>query len=481
MSVEIRTRFAPSPTGYMHVGSLRTALYAWLLARQNNGSFILRIEDTDKSREVDGSIDHVIKCLNSLGLEYDEGPKVGGDYGPYLQSQRLEIYHKWVQKLLDNQQAYCDPYTKEEVDNFKLQSLQAHKPFHFRDFRPKDLNYKPLKGSSIRFKSSPKDYTWNDAVMGQLSATEDAIDDFVLIKSDGYPTYNFAHIIDDYEMKISHVIRGHEFIASVPNYLNLYEALSFSLPIFATPPPVLRPDGKKKLSKRDGAKDILDYLEDGFLKEALINFMATLGWNDGTTQEIFSIDELIASFSLDRIHKSGALFDNKRLIWMNGQYIRKLDINTLYDLAKNFWPPEAQTFDKNYKLKVLGLLQERLKFLAELSQESILFFKDLPINTKLISDNKHLNKISNSELRELLQATKASLEQSNFSLTDLQHRLNDLLEKFNQTPAILFSLIRIATTQASSSPALADTLAVLGKPTTIRRIDNQLTNLDPIN
>jgi len=477
MSEVVRTRFAPSPTGYMHVGSLRTALFAWLLAKQHKGQFILRIEDTDKSREVDGSIEHIIHCLKVLGLNYDEGPDTGGQYGPYLQSQRLAVYHQWIEKLLANNQAYYDPYTIDEINSFRQQADQLHVPFHFRDYRPKDLSHKPSRPSSIRFKSNPKAYSWHDEIMGKLTAGEEAIDDFVLIKSDGYPTYNFAHIIDDYEMKISHVIRGHEFIASVPNYLNLYEALGFSQPVFATPPPVLGPDGKKKLSKRDGAKDILDYLDDGFLKDALINFMATLGWNDGTTQEIFSLDELITKFSLNRVHKSGALFDDKRLLWMNGCHIRALDIESLYTQSLPFWPDEAQSYAKDYKVKVLSLLQDRLKYLAELKQESLLFFKDLPINDQLIKGNNKLSKLTNDELKDLLLKVRSSLEQSDFNLDHLHSILNQLLIDCQQPPAILFSLIRIATTQAPSSPALAETLSVLGKTTTLKRLDDQIAHL----
>ena len=218
----VRTRFAPSPTGYMHVGGIRTALFAWLLARHEAGKFILRIEDTDKKREVEGSVEHIIKCLNALGLDYDEGPEKGGQYGPYKQSERLKIYDKWARQLINQDRAYADPYSPEQLNGFRQAAAKNHQPFLFRNHRPD--NPPEWDGSQpLRFKSEPKDYSWNDEVMGKLSAGEEAIDDFILIKSDGYPTYNFAHIVDDNEMKISHVMRGHEFLASTPNYLNLYE------------------------------------------------------------------------------------------------------------------------------------------------------------------------------------------------------------------------------------------------------------------
>jgi glutamyl-tRNA synthetase len=256
---QVRTRFAPSPTGFLHVGGIRTALFAWLIARQNNGQFILRLEDTDKAREVKGSEQHIIDSLNALGLNYDEGVGKDGQYGPYRQSERLDSYKKWAQKLIDSGRAYTDPYTTEEVQAFRDQAQKDKKPFLYRNHRPN--NPPSWDGTKpLRFKSDPKEYNWHDEVMGDLHSGSEVIDDFILIKSDGYPTYNFAHIIDDTEMEISHIIRGQEFIASQPNYLNLYEALEIEPPKIATVPHILGPDGKKKLSKRDGAKDVLDYI-----------------------------------------------------------------------------------------------------------------------------------------------------------------------------------------------------------------------------
>ncbi len=472
----VRTRFAPSPTGYLHVGGIRTALFAWLVARRAGGQFILRLEDTDKKREVAGSDKHLMESLRALGLDYDEGPDIGGPFAPYRQSERLESYKTWAQKLIAAGRAYADPYTAEQVEEFRRQAQAAKQPFLYRNYRPE--NPPAWDGSQpLRFKSDPKPYHWHDDVMGDLSTGPEVIDDFILIKSDAYPTYNFAHIVDDAEMKISHIIRGQEFIASTPNYLNLYAALGLTPPIMATMPHILGPDGNKKLSKRDGAKDVLDYIRDGFLPEALVNFIALLGWNDGTEQEIFSVGELINRFSLARVQKSGARFDEQRLLWMNGAHIRKLSTDELYAKVADFWPTEVAGFDKAYKKQVLALVQERLKYFAELPQLTTFFFVDLPVDPALISENKQLKKFSSSELKQLLEESRASLGQSDFSIDDLTNRLNQLLEVTGQKPAVLFSLIRIAITQAPASPGLASTLAVLGKLKSLSRLSHQLESL----
>ena len=472
----VRTRFAPSPTGYMHVGGIRTALFAWLLAQHYSGKFILRIEDTDKQREVKGSIEHIISCLSGLGLNYDEGPDKPGDYGPYLQSERLDLYQHWAKKLIAKGRAYADPYTVDQLNNFRQLAIDEHRPYLYRYQRPENP---PIWDGTqaLRFKSEPQDYTWQDEVMGTLSAGKDAIDDFILIKSDGYPTYNFAHIIDDYEMRITHVMRGHEFIASTPNYLNLYQALEIQRPLLVTPPPVLGINGNKKLSKRDGAKDILEYLNEGYLPEALINFIASLGWNDGSTQEIYSLQELVKSFSLDRIQKSGARFDEKRLLWMNGNYIRQLPIDKLYTQVSNYWPVEALDFDESYKKQVLTLIQDRLKFYKELPELCRFFFVDLEVNPDLINSNKKLTALGNDSLKQLLLQVVDKLATSDFSLDALTNHLNELLTITNQPPAIIFSLIRIASTQVPASPPLAESLNLLGKQRTLNRLKAQIDNL----
>lgn len=343
---KVVTRFAPSPTGFMHVGGVRTALFAWLWARKNNGTFILRIEDTDKEREVSGSIDHIIESLSWLGLNWDEGPDIDGPYAPYIQSKRLEIYKKYAQILIDKGYAYPDPYEEDEVNAFREKAEIEGKPFLFREHRPESFGIwdgtRPL-----RFKVPVvKSYEWNDIVYGNLSAGPEALDDFILIKSDGYPTYNFAHIVDDIEMGVTHVMRGEEFISSTPKFLSVYEALGILPPLYATLPVILGPDGKKKLGKRDGAKDLLLYREDSYIPDAFINFLAFLGWNPGDDREIFTRKELIESFDLRRIQKSGAQMNQDKLDWINKEHIKRMPYE---EQEKNVleWLPEQL---KNPKL-----------------------------------------------------------------------------------------------------------------------------------
>jgi glutamyl-tRNA synthetase len=465
------TRFAPSPTGYIHVGNIRAALFPWLLAKQQNGTFILRIEDTDQARYVHGATELIVSSLNWLGIDWNEGFEVGGTHGPYIQSERTEIYKVWAQKLIDAGLAYADPYSTAEVESFRETAKQAKKPFLYREHRPS--NPPVWDGTQpLRFKcKNPKRYTWHDPVMGELSAGPEALDDFILIKSDGLPTYNFAHIIDDYEMGVTHVIRGLEYISSIPKYLSLYEALEIKPPVLACLPHIMAPDGKKKLGKRDGAKSVTEYKEQGILPEAMLNFLASMGWNDGTEQEIFTSNELIAKFSLDRVQRAGARFDEQRLLWMNGVWIRSLEIDSLYARAENFLPTTTEKYSTDYKKAVLGLIQERLKYLAEIPELTSFFFEDPTPNLELITSNKQLKKLETAEIVTLLGQTQASLAAcGEFTPEAVQNELNTLLEQTGQKPGVLFSLIRIATTWAPFSPHLAESISVLGKETTMQRL-----------
>lgn len=469
----VRTRFAPSPTGYIHVGNVRAALFPWLLARQQQGTYILRIEDTDQARFVDGATDLILDTLEWLGIDWDEGPRKGGEYGPYIQSERRDIYKAWAQKLVDKGLAYADPYTPEEVQTFREEAKALKKPFLYRDHRPK--NPPAWDGTQpLRLKVTDiKRYTWNDPVMGELSAGPEVLDDFILMKADGLPTYNFAHIVDDAEMGVTHVIRGLEYISSIPRYLSLYEALGLEVPVLACLPHIMAPDGKKKLGKRDGAKSVQEYRTDGILPEAMLNFLASMGWNDGTEQELFSRDELIEKFSLERVQRSGARFDEQRLLWMNGQWIRRLSLDDLYARTAKYWPKCAETYDESYKKQVLSLVQDRLKTLAELPMMTKYFFEEPLQNNELISDNKQLKNLSADEISHLLGTVRTEFENlESWTPEALQECLNRLLGITGQKPGILFSLIRIVTTWAPFSPQLNDTLALLGKQTTLDRLSN---------
>lgn len=468
MSTKVKTRFAPSPTGFLHVGGIRTALFSWLIARQNKGEFVLRIEDTDQAREVEGSSQHIQDSLQWLGLNWDEEP--------VFQSQRLDLYKEYAQKLIDAGRAYADPYTPQQVQEFREQAQKEKQPFLYRNHRPE--NPPKWDGTQpLRFKAQPQSYKETDLVMGEISYTEESIDDFILIKSDGFPTYNFAHIVDDHEMGITHVVRGQEFLASQGNYFNLYEALDIKAPQIATVPPILSPQGNKKLSKRDGAKDILDYKKEGYLPEGMLNFLATLGWSDGTEQEIFSPNELVEKFDITKVQKGGAQFDERRLLWINGAHIRNLELDDLNKKVAPYWPEEAKGADETYKKEVLGLVQERLKYFAELPELTRFFFTDLPVNPELISDHKQLKKYDASDLKELLVKSREAIAATDFSAEQLQNILNELLEETDQKPAVLFSLIRIATTQSPASPELAPSLHVLGKERVLQRLDQQIAAL----
>lgn len=339
---KVITRFAPSPTGYIHVGNLRTALFSYLWARKNKGTFILRIEDTDKEREVSGSIDHILESLEWIGADYDEGPHKEGPNAPYLQSERLAKYREYAAVLIDKGYAYADPYTEDEVAEFRKKAEENKEAFLYRNYRPENTEVwdgtKPL-----RFKvPTIKRWDWYDHVYGDLTAGEEALDDFILIKSDGYPTYNFAHIVDDMEMGVTHIMRGQEFIASTPKFLSVYEAFNAVPPEFVTLPSIMAEGGKKKLGKRDGAKDILDYKKDGYLPQAMINFLALLGWNPGDEREIMSVQEIIESFDIDRIQRSGAGFDEKKLGWINKEHLKKLSHEEQEEYIEKFISDEIK-------------------------------------------------------------------------------------------------------------------------------------------
>lgn len=473
----IRTRFAPSPTGFLHAGNVRSALFPYLVAKQGNGAFVLRIEDTDQAREVEGAVEVIRDTLGWLGIDWDEGLGKGGEYGPYVQSERRDIYLQWAKKLIDSGRAYADIRTPDELNELREDAKSKKRPFLARDYRPETTPAWEL-GMPLRFKSEPQDYHWHDAVMGDLSAGMDAVDDFIILKSDGLPTYNFAHIVDDTEMKITHVIRGLEYISSVPKYLNLYEALGVEKPVFAHVPHIMNEQGNKKLGKRDGAKSILDYRRDGYLPEAMLNFLASMGWNDGTEQEVYTKTELIEKFSLDHVQRSGARFDEQRLLWLNGQHIRTLSLDDLYGRVADFWPASATGATEDYKRQVLALAQDRLKTLADLPALSQFFFEDQPVNLSLIDDNKQLKKLSRDEQKALIQAARDALASvDDWHADKIQETLNQLLETTGQKPGVLFSLIRITTTWAPFSPALDQTLEIFGKETTLRRLDSALAAL----
>ena len=467
----VRTRFAPSPTGFMHVGGVRTALFAWLVARQAKGQFILRLEDTDQAREVAGSDQHIMDTLKWLGLSWDEGPDADGPHGPYRQSQRLEIYQKWAQKLIEARRAYADPFTEDELGDLRQKAKAAKKPFLFREHRPSQTpawdGQRPL-----RFKSEPKDYRWQDEVMGELNSGPEAIDDFILIKSDGFPTYNFAHVVDDFEMAISHVIRSQEFLPSVPKYLNLYDALGLERPVLATLPFVLGPDGQKKLSKRDGgAKDVLDYAKDGYLPDAVLNYLASLGWNDGTEQEIFSREELIDKFDLKRVQKSGARFDPDKLAWLNWQHFKQsVEQDGLQKTLEKIQLPPQQTA----KLTDLEL-DAAARLAASKAGNSDEFFEQLAIFTEppapLEQEVLKLLELGPGDAQHQRDLALEALEKlAEFAPQSIETALRGVMDEHQLQPRQFLNLVRWAVSGRQVSPSLFDMLAALGQKQTLARL-----------
>lgn len=464
----------------MHVGGVRTALFAWLVARQAEGQFILRLEDTDQEREVAGSAEHIMAALTWLGLNWDEGPDIGGPHGPYRQSQRLDTYKEWAQKLIDAGRAYADPYSEAELANLRQQAKADKKAFLFREHRPE--NPSTWNGNQpLRFKSEPESYQWHDEVMGDLSTGPEAVDDFILIKSDGFPTYNFAHVVDDHLMQVSHVIRSQEFLPSVPKYLNLYEALSLDRPALATLPYVLGPDGGKKLSKRDGAKDILEYRSEGLLPNAIINYLASLGWNDGTEQEIFSRQELVSKFDLGRVQKSGARFDEEKLTWLNWQHVKRLveagqteQLSTQLPLTDDLkhWLAAG---DRQAQLNLAVTKASSLESLAD--QLSIFSAKPDPQLAPAIVDEVKGTLTPEAAVIYLRKAVEAANAAPTFTASELETALRQAMEELSAQPRVFLNLIRWVVSGRQVSPSLFEMLAALGPEEVEARLNNAIEAL----
>jgi len=472
---KIITRFAPSPTGFLHIGGIRTALYAWAYAKKNNGTFILRIEDTDKAREVDGSIEHIIESLKWIGIDWNEGPDIGGPNAPYKQSERLSSYQKYAKILVEKGLAYADPYTEEEVDIFRKKADEEKRPFLYRDHRPE--NPPAWDGSKpLRFKiTDVKSYEWVDEVRGKLKAGPEALDDFILIKSDGYPTYNFAHIIDDLEMGITHIMRADEFISSTPKFLALYEALGLERPLFVTLPPIMGADGKKKLGKRDGAKDFLEYRNEGYLPDAMINFLAFIGWNPGGEKEILTKEEFVNLFDIKQIHISGGGFNEEKLDWINKEHIKKLSEEELEKSIFAWLPDELKI------KKIVPLIMERISKFGDIkgmveSGEFDFFYKEPEYDKeKLLYKNTSIEKtVSNlKEALDLFEMTDESL----FQRESLKGLLMDLANHKESRGEVLHP-VRFALSGLDKSPDPFILSEILGKSKTILRLNKAILALN---
>lgn len=492
MDKKIRIRFAPSPTGYMHIGNFRTALYAFLFAKKNGGDFVLRIEDTDQKRFVPDALKRIVDVLNWAGLEYSEGvyfenDKIvqRGEKGPYIQSERLEIYKKYAQKLLDKERAYCCFCSSERLEEMRnMQTATKIAPLYDRTclkLSKKEITEKIKSGEPyvIRQKINTEGFTeFNDLIRGKVSIKNELLDDQVLLKSDGYPTYNFANVIDDHLMEITHVMRGEEYISSTPKYIQLYQNFAWEEPKIAHLSLILNPD-KTKLSKRQGDVAVEDYIQKGYLKEAIINFVALLGWNpgEGETQEIFSIDELIKKFDLAHIHKAGAIFDLKKLDWINAQYIKKLSIDEFYKKSLEFF--QQKDFYKNapegkksevYLKKVLCIEQERLSNFFAVGESNRFFFEDIEYNKELLRWKKMIDE----DLKKSLEKSKEVLEKISDSNWTKENLEKQLLEAAGDKRGDLLWPLRAALTGAQKSPSPFECAWVLGKKVSLERIGEAL-------
>jgi len=457
------------------VGNVRTAIYAWLWARKNKGVFILRIEDTDKKREVKGSIEHIKKTLKWLGIDWDQGPDVGGPYEPYVQSERLaklDIYKKYAHVLIEKGFAYADSSTEEEIQILRKQAEADKRAFLFRDHRPENPpQWK--SGIPLRFKiKEPKRTTWQDSVRGELSAGGEALDDFILIKSDGFPTYNFAHIVDDIEMKVTHVTRGQEFISSTPNYIAVYEALGAQQPVYITAPPIMGALGNKKMGKRDGARDTLQYEKEGYLPEAMFNFLTFLGWNPGDDREIMTREEIINAFDISKIQKSGAQFNGEKLDWLNKEHLKLLPKE---EIEKNIleWLPEGM---KNPKL--VPIIFERISKWGDIKTmaaggELEFFFKPPKISKeKLLYKNISQEQITEN-LKAVIKALK-NLKDEQFTAEAVKDTLMLIAEARGNRGEVLHP-VRFALSGRDKSPDPFIIASILGKDETISRLQKTIT------
>ncbi len=506
----IRVRFAPSPTGPLHIGGVRTALYNYLFARKNKGTFILRIEDTDQNRYVEGAEEYILDSLKWLGLELDESPNSGGEYEPYRQSERKDIYKKYAEELVEKGNAYYAFDTPEELEEWKekMKLEGQHSPRYDHSTRLSMNNSLTLNKNEVKRKIDsgekyvirlkiPKDETisFQDLIRGEVSFQSNELDDKVLLKNDGMPTYHLANIVDDHLMKISHVIRGEEWLPSTAHHILLYRFLGWedTRPKFAHLPLILKPVGNGKLSKRDGQKfgfpvfplswesgsaedNFVGFREFGFLPESTINFLAFLGWNPGSEQELFTIDELIKEFDVNKIVKSGAKFNIDKAKWYNQQYIQNKSNKEIAELLMNYYGDKITGVDKSFLEKVCELMKPRVELLPEIIENADYFFKD---------DFEYQNKVIKKKWKDSnishLRSIVALLESSdNFTKEALEGTVKDYIKSNNLSFGNILPLMRVAITGTTNGPDLFDTLELLGKDKVVYRFNEAFVTFDNI-
>lgn len=471
---KIRTRFAPSPTGYMHVGNLRTALYAYLIAKHEDGDFILRIEDTDQERFVEGALDIIYNTLKATGLKHNEGPDIGGPVGPYVQSERTEIYLEYAKKLVEKGEAYYCFCTKERLDALRTEA-EAEKRTPKYDKHCLHLSKEEIEknlASGIPYiirQNNPETgaTSFNDEIYGTISVDNSELDDMVLIKSDGFPTYNFANVVDDHLMGITHVVRGSEYLSSSPKYNRLYEAFGWEVPVYVHCPPIMK-DAHHKLSKRNGDASFEDLIAKGYLKDAVLNFIALCGWNPGTDKEIFSLEELVEVFNYRNINKSPAIFDDVKLRWMNSEYVKKLPLDEFNSLALPYYK-KVITKDLDF-MKISELMHTRTEIFSDIPAV-IDFFEELPdYSIDIYTHKKMKTNVENSlESLEKILPKFESIVDWNFE--NIEKACMELVQELGVKNGVVLWPVRTAVSGKQSSPGGAYEIGeILGKDETIRRI-----------
>ena len=472
---------APSPTGEYHIGHVRTLLYNYAFAKQNNGKFLIRIEDTDRERYVEGSVAKILDVITDYGFTWDEGPKVGGPYAPYVQSERLEVYKKYAYDLVEKGAAYRCFCSEERLEKLREAQRKQGLPTTKYDRcclklskEEVEKNVKDKKKYVIRLKvPENKIITFHDEVLGNVSINSNDLDDQVLLKTDGFPTYHLAVVVDDHLMEITHVMRGIDWLPSTPKHILLYEAFGWGLPKYIHLPNLKELGGTKKLAKRFGSVAATEFLEEGYLPEALVNFIMFLGWNPGGDREIYSLDEFIKLFSIEKIHKTDLIaFDRQKLLWLNGHYIRNIKVEELHERLEK-WAKKfnvklnSEKFPKDFNIKVLSLVQERIKVFKEFNDWTKYFYEEPKIEQEMLisfcSDGKKAKEILES-FRKLYESVDKWARES---LDKVSH---GLLTQKSYTPKEAFMTLRIAITGEKTTPPIFDILEVLGKSESLKRL-----------
>ena len=486
MTNTVRVRFAPSPTGYLHVGGARTALFNWLFARKHNGAFILRIEDTDRKRYEPEAVGNILESLRWLGLEWDEGPEVGGDYGPYYQSQRLDIYQEYARKLVESGHAYycyCSPERLAQVREEQRRKGEPDLGYdrHCRYLTAKERAEYEAQGivPVVRLKVPLEGQTsFHDVLHGDITVDNARLDDLVLLKSDGYPTYHLANVVDDTLMQITHIMRADEWLPSVPKHILMYQAFGWEPSVFAHLPIILSPTGKGKLSKRHGGVAVHEFQQEGYLPEAMVNFLALVGWAYDDKTEFFTRQELIEKFSLEGVSKSPAAFSYDKLEWMNGVYIRQLGLDDLAERLMPFLTGAGLPADLSTVRRIVPLVQERLKKLTDTVEWVDFFFVDQISYDPALLVGKKMTAVESLVALRKARETLAALP--DFQEETLEKALRALADQLGLKDRQLFGIIRVAATGKTVAPPLFGTLSILGRGRVLERMDYALKLLEGI-